>query len=102
MKKQIPNILFAGGMLLITASALMFIFTARQSALAPYILSAGVAAIVIFHFLTASQNSLRRYFLPVLALFAAIFFMFRQQNSAILMLFIAAILELYYAFRVKD
>jgi len=100
MQKQLPNILFAGGALCIMASTI--IFMSGQTAIAPYILITGVAALVVFHYITATQNSLRRYFLPVLFFLGAIFFMFREQNSWILMLFIASILELYYAFRTKD
>jgi hypothetical protein len=95
------TILFAGGMLLIIVSALMFIL-AWQVVVAPYFLSVGVAAVVVYHFLTATKNSLRQYFLPVLAFLAAIYFMFKGQNSTMLMLFIAAVLEVYYAFRTKE
>ncbi|MDR1699277.1 MAG: hypothetical protein LBR75_05600 [Prevotellaceae bacterium] len=96
MKKQIPNILFAGGMLLVMASALM-----HKTVVAPFILIVGTLTLVFFHYITATRASLRRYFLPVLFFIAAVYFMFKGQNSWILMLFIAAILELYYAFRTE-
>ncbi len=86
--------LFAGGMLLVILSAL-----AHKTAFAPYVLSAGALTLVVFHYITATAGSLRRYFLPVLFFAAAAYFMFKGQNSWILMLFIAAILEVYYAFR---
>lgn len=96
--KKLPNILFVGGMLCVIVSTVIFM---SGIAVAPFILTVGVASLVAFHFLTATENSLRRYFLPVLFFIAAVYFMFKGQNSCILMLFIAAVLELYYAFRTE-
>lgn len=103
MTKQLQNIVFALGAVLLVLGAVLHIF---QNLLAPYIFSVGVLGFVVVRMFNPIKNTDFRVkrlqsmqAIGALLLIVSAYLMFTKSNAWVLTLVIVAVIELVVSFR---